>query len=502
VTVSRPKRTSYRSRYSVAAFIGIVFLVGAFLSNTQIAHAASVWNVTPTSACTLSDAITANNTSASSGSCTAGSGGIGVINLAAGTYTLNADLTSPSSSLSVVGSGVGSTIINGQNQHAVFTSNGGTLLNVSNLTIEGAGNGEPAILSSGGSINNVVVDNSTTAGFGIVIGGGGSITNTAVTNITENNASNLDGVGITLTGGTFTVTNVTLSGNGVGMVVGSSSQSTTVNATNITIASNSNTASSPGGIAAINTTLNLENSILASNTSSGVAANCGTGPFPLTGDQMVLPTSQGHDISSDNTCGFSGTSNLSSTDPLLGSLTQSSGTYVLPITYSSPAYASAYTAAAPSTDQRGVSRPQCGTADIGAYETTTCAPAPASGSGGGSAPSSTTKKSASPTASSSVSASPTTAAASTSSSSSKTGTTSGKSNGGSTGSSKTADKNKTASTKSTSSHTAIWIGIIVILIAAGGGGWLFLRKNPNLLSKLLSKSKPSRTQKKSSIDRP
>jgi len=468
------------------AILVFVLVIGLITSHPQSAHASQTWNVTPSSACTLSDAIIANNTSASSGSCVAGSGGIGIINMAAGTYTLNADLPSPANSLSVVGASVGSTIINGQNAHSVFTANGGTLLNVSNLTIEGAGNNEPAIISDGGTINNVVVENSTAAGFGIILGGGGSVTNTAITNVTINDSNSLDGIGLMLGGGTFIVNNVTSYGNGVGIVVGNQSQSSTVTMVNDTIANNSNTAGSPGGIVAFNATINLENSILNNNTSSGTAANCGTGPFPLTGDSMVLPTSQGHNISSDGTCGLTGTSNLSSTSPQLGSLTQASGTYVLPITYNSPAYASAYTPAAPSTDQRGVSRPQCGTADIGAYETTTCAPVSSSGAVSGSGSSSSGTGTSSKKSSSTPSSTP----ASTSAAPSATaGTTSSTP----VPTSILNQSNKTSSSKSsskkTSSHTAVWAGAFFLLVAIGGG-WFYFSRNPKLLAKLLGNITP------------
>jgi hypothetical protein len=52
------------------------------------------------------------------------------------------------------------------------------------------------------------------------------------------------------------------------------------------------------------------------------------------------------------------------------------GTYVRAINASSPAYNNAIAAGAPSTDQRGVARPQEGGYDSGAYEYVTPEPTP------------------------------------------------------------------------------------------------------------------------------
>ena len=53
---------------------------------------------------------------------------------------------------------------------------------------------------------------------------------------------------------------------------------------------------------------------------------------------------------------------------LLNVLTLDNGTYVRPLAGNSPAIGSAISSGAPTTDQRGVTRPQNGSYDSGAYE--------------------------------------------------------------------------------------------------------------------------------------
>jgi hypothetical protein len=82
-----------------------------------------------------------------------------------------------------------------------------------------------------------------------------------------------------------------------------------------------------------------------------------------------LVHSLGHNLDSENTCHFNGIGDLINTDPLLGPLQDNGGptfTCALPIT--SPAVDAGDNNGAPTTDQRGVSRPQGIYVDIGAYE--------------------------------------------------------------------------------------------------------------------------------------
>lgn len=81
-------------------------------------------------------------------------------------------------------------------------------------------------------------------------------------------------------------------------------------------------------------------------------------------------TSQGHNLSSDNTCSLQAAGDLTNTNPRLGSLANNGGqTQTLALLAGSPAIdAGSPTCPPPTTDQRGVRRPQGAHCDIGAFE--------------------------------------------------------------------------------------------------------------------------------------
>ena len=106
-------------------------------------------------------------------------------------------------------------------------------------------------------------------------------------------------------------------------------------------------------------TLTLLNIIVASSTSGG---NCGG---------TII--NDGNNIDDGTTCGWGSTDgSMSSTDPLLGALADNGGpTQTFALLVGSPAMDGVTFNApngAPSTDQRGVARPQGVRYDIGAYE--------------------------------------------------------------------------------------------------------------------------------------
>jgi hypothetical protein len=80
-------------------------------------------------------------------------------------------------------------------------------------------------------------------------------------------------------------------------------------------------------------------------------------------------TSLGHNLSNDNTCNLTATGDMTNTNPLLGPLQNNGGaTFTHALLPGSPAINAGDNNGCPSTDQRGVPRPQAGICDIGAYE--------------------------------------------------------------------------------------------------------------------------------------
>jgi hypothetical protein len=174
------------------------------------------------------------------------------------------------------------------------------------------------------------------------------------------NAGFVSGGGIR-SDGSMALTNVTISGNntfagGCAGIVGSAA--TTL--TNVTVTKN---------VAFVNAGLcvggPILNTIIANNLDPfGNSSNCGS---PV--------NSAGYNLSSDGTCGLSGPGDRNNTNPLLGPLANNGGftmTHALP--GNSPAVDAGTNTGCPSTDQRGIARPQIGKTgdraicDIGAYE--------------------------------------------------------------------------------------------------------------------------------------
>jgi hypothetical protein len=261
----------------------------------------------------------------------------------------------------------GVTIRNGLAQDGAGIFNGGTLSviasNISGNTAKnvryclyrqiclgavggGISNGGTLTISSSVVVNNsaqspypdcAIGRNCETEGGGIFNGGKLIMTNSTVADNTAYSASGYPwghGGGISNTG-TAMISNSTLSGN----------------------------AASPGG--SISGSVTIQNSIVANSPSGG---NC-----------SGTVTSNGYNLSSDNTCNFNGPGDRNNTDPKLGTLGYNGGsTQTIPLLSGSPAV----DAGNPSgcrdaqgnlltTDQRGMPRPDPGDpggCDMGAYE--------------------------------------------------------------------------------------------------------------------------------------
>jgi predicted outer membrane repeat protein len=269
-------------------------------------------------------------------------------------------------------------------------SSGGTL-EVANVTFSGnSARFGGAIYTSG--FANMTVTNSTFSGNSADFNGG-AIDNsifpdqtTTVTNSTfSNNSANFRGGGIA-NDGPLKVMNTTFSNNSSGLGAGIyndavSFENIPIEVTNSTFFGNSGVGIYNGSSSVITVTnstffgnssgtyqestgtLTLSNTILA-NSLSG--ENCG--------GEFIRVTDGGYNIDSGTTCGFTqGTGSLSNTDPLLDSagLQDNGGrTQTIALQPDSPAVDLVGQGACPppTTDQRGIERPQGTACDSGAFE--------------------------------------------------------------------------------------------------------------------------------------
>jgi hypothetical protein len=229
------------------------------------------------------------------------------------------------------------------------------------------------------SINHTTISsNNAILGGGICNRGTATISNST---ISGNNASSAYNSGLGVGGGidnlgTLTLNNTTLSGNsaktfgdvdcGVAYGGGIYSRSQTVTINNSTLsgnyAKNCDGIGYGGGISGFAT---LQNTIVANSTSGG---NC-----------RGTLSSNGYNLSSDNTCNFTGRGDVNNTDPILGPLQNNGGpTQTQALLSGSPAIDAGNPGGCTDgqghllkTDQRGKPRPDkedkngC---DMGAYE--------------------------------------------------------------------------------------------------------------------------------------
>lgn len=311
--------------------------------------------------------------------------------VAPATYTENLTI---GLSLSVIGSGASTTIIDGNAAGRVVTiPNSSAQVTLSNITIR---NG--LIGPYGGGIDNwgtLTINSSTISGnqatakcpflsFSCRAGGGGIynlgtltiVGSTLVGNSTQTPAvcsvlcfATADGGGI-FNRGKMIVSNSTLAGNSAncGSVFcsgrgGGISNIGTATINNSTISGNGH----GGGISNnVGFSVTLQNSIVANN----VNGNCGG------------VTSNGYNLSSDGTCNFNSPGDLNNHDPLLGPLQNNGGpTQTMALPSGSPAIDAGNPSGCTDgqgqllkTDQRGQPRPDkedIGGCDMGAFESQT-----------------------------------------------------------------------------------------------------------------------------------
>jgi len=320
--------------------------------------------------CSLREAIIAANATP----------GDDIITLPSGTYTLSIagtdeDLAATgdldiASNLTINGAGARTTIVNGGGIDRVFHITGAFTVTLVNLTISGGNYFVPTTSKGGGIFNaggtltltSVTVESNTAFLGGGIYDLNGTL---MISNSTIGNNSAVNGGGIS-SSGTLTILNSTVSGNsseGSGAGIATSG---TTNLNNVTITNNEVWYS--GGGAGISGNANVKNTVIAGNTAVSGSPDC-TATLNSQGYNLIQNT-DGCTINGDTT------GNITGQSANLGPLQDNGGsTFTHALLSGSPAIDAGNPAAPGSggnaceaTDQRGLSRPQGDSCDMGSYE--------------------------------------------------------------------------------------------------------------------------------------
>lgn len=354
------------------------------------------------STCTLRDAVIAANNSP----------GDNTIVLPAGHYTLSLaptgaddattgdlNITNPAGTTTITGAGARTTTVDANKIDRVFFVAAGASAAFSHLTITG-GETSPAASSHDGagedgagiesfgtlSVSQATVtgnDANLAAGCGTGGTGGGIDQDSDATGpltidhttIAGNSAGCFGGAldleGPTLAADVYSISNTTMTGNmtsasGDGAGIDIDNQTSPIHFVNDTIAGNSwssaGTATGFGGgiwLTSSNSLITANNTIVANN----VPNDCSTA-------FSTASTTSTPNLDSDGSCFGAANGNLQA-NPKLGALSNNGGeTDTMPLLDGSPAINAGNNSTCQSDDQRGVSRPQGPTCDLGAYEAT------------------------------------------------------------------------------------------------------------------------------------
>jgi hypothetical protein len=246
-----------------------------------------------------------------------------------------------------------------ENSHA---DDGGALVNLGAMTVQNSTITYNVALDTGGGIQNqgtLTVRNST-IDANTALSSGGGINNLEGVTIREsliahNSVTSGNGGGMA-SYANATLSNVTVSGNSARINGGGISSESGLAFTNVTITDNSADMSG-AGLFTNSSATQSRNTIIAANHDDQCA---GTGGY----------ISQGNNISSDESCLYAAGGDRENTDPLLGPLAGNGGPTLThaPLKGSPTIDGTTTNVGCPSTDQRGVARPQNGHCDIGAFE--------------------------------------------------------------------------------------------------------------------------------------
>jgi hypothetical protein len=351
-----------------------LLLLAFSLSVTLTSSAGTNWYVNGTTGSDSNNCTSAANPCQTIGHAISLAASGDAIVIAAATYSENLVITK---NLKLTGSGAKTIVDGGGANHTVAVESTTANVSLSNLVIQnGSGTGGGGILNWGilTVSNSTVTGNSTGSEYSAV---GGGIYNTGTLTLNRSTVKNnavgaiyAYGGGICSTG-KLAINDSTISANtasgtsgGGGGGVYVSGGTATIN--NSTISGNGGTPN--GGDIYNNATMTIQNSIVANSASGG---NC-----------YGKITSNGYNLSSDNTCTFSNSGDINGVNPMLGPLQNNGGPTQ---TMALPAGSRALNAGNPKgctdnlgrllkTDQRGRARPDPGDTsgcDMGAYENET-----------------------------------------------------------------------------------------------------------------------------------
>lgn len=269
-------------------------------------------------------------------------------------------------SLTLDGSGQNVTLDGGGTVGVLYVK-GGVNFTLNALTVAHGQAMEGAGIENEGTTtisNSTFANNTATTD----VGGGGALFNDEggtvhISNSTIANNSAPSGEGGALDNaytGIVTISNSTIANNSAPFGGAALENGGTTTISNSTIVNNSSVYG-PGGLEVPLGSVNITGSIVANNSGGRYSgkANC-DGPV----------NSQGYNLESGTDCGFTRTGDLQNTNPMLASSLASNGgdTQTLALQDGSPAINQIPASSCPSTDQRGISRPQGPACDIGAFE--------------------------------------------------------------------------------------------------------------------------------------
>ena len=316
-----------------------------------------------------------------------------IINVPAGTYVLSDNFGGElllDVNMTIVGAGARQTIID--------ANLGSRVMRV----VPGAAPAPPTVTAS---VSGVTLTRGSGVGGTSTNGGALHVAFNATLTLTDSavtaSRSQTGSGGGIFTDGTLNLNRVTVSGNqAVGAAAPANGGGIFHNSNNdpsrfVTIVNSTisgNTASgNGGGIYSAAGVLGLQNTTIAGNTAASGSALFKPGAGTAVQDSILAAATGtvcggagiaaivgSNNIATDATCGATATT----ADPLLGALADNGGptnTHALAATSPAIGAASPDPSRCTGTDQRGVARPQGGTCDVGAYESSATAPAPQPG---------------------------------------------------------------------------------------------------------------------------